>query len=360
VNRFSISPLIAAKAELTHNDYQVGPIVLSTRVRLARNLSQFFFPGWANEAQRKKILKQALSALKKVPFLSGGTFLELDNLTELEKQILIERHLISRELASDNKNAGVAISADQSCAIMINEEDHLRIQLLRSGFKLRDLWKIINQVDTAIEENLDFAFSQEWGYLTACPTNLGTGIRASAMMHLPGLVLANHMEKVVRMVSQVGVAVRGLFGEGTDAKGSVFQISNQQTLGESEEEILKRLMGVLDAIIEQEENARLKLMEDSQTKLLDKIGRARGILQNAHMLSSEESMNMLSLMRLAVDLEFFPESYRVIIDRLFIEAQPGHVQYAAGGPISPEDRDLQRATLLREHFKAIPPLTLNN
>ena len=272
------------------------------------------------------------------------------DLSELERQILVERHLISRELSGAKGGAGVIISKDQAFSVMMNEEDHLRIQVLRAGFNLKKAWSTINELDSALEEHLDFAFSPTLGYLTACPTNLGTGMRASAMMHLPALVISNQMEKVVRAVNQLGMVVRGLFGEGSDASGSIFQISNQTTLGESEEDIIKRLGSVLQSIVEHELNAREKLLEADAGKLLDKVGRAYGILQNSHVLSSSEAMNLLSLIRLGVDLNAFPESNRSIIDRLFIEAQPGHLQHAQKGEFEPGQRDVLRAARLRSEF----------
>jgi protein arginine kinase len=226
--------------------------------------------------------------------------------------------------------------------------------MMRGGFQLKKVWGAINELDSLLEDSFDFAFSPSLGYLTACPTNLGTAMRASAMMHLPALVIASQMEKVVRAVNQLGMVVRGLFGEGSDASGSIFQISNQTTLGESEEEILKRLSGVLQSIIEHELNARARLLESDSGKLFDKIGRAFGILQNGHVLSSNEAMNLLSLIRLGVDLGIFPEARRCVTDRLFIEAQPGHLQYAQKAEVDAGQRDLLRADRLRSEFANFP------
>jgi protein arginine kinase len=218
------------------------------------------------------------------------------------------------------------------------------------------VWKQVDSLDDGLEAKLDLAFSAELGYLTACPTNVGTGMRASVMMHLPALVLGSQMEKVIRAVNQLGLAVRGLHGEGTEASGSIFQISNQQTLGESEEEILKRLGSVLQTIVEQEQNARAKLAEVDAAKLYDKIGRAYGTVRNAHVLTSAEAMNCLSLLRLAVDLGSLPEGERGMIDRLFIECQPGHVQLAARGALETEKRDVARARFLREQLGSLATL----
>ncbi len=356
----SIRSLMEAKSELTHGSRSTRAIVLSTRVRLARNLAQYPFPEWAKESQRREILASCLKAVNALPQMNKSNEYLVEDLSNLEKQILMERHLISREMMQSKKSAGVVISGDQSCAIMLNEEDHLRIQIVRSGYKLKEIWKSINAIDNALEATIDYAFLPDLGYLTACPTNVGTGIRASAMLHLPGLVMANQMEKVVRAVNKLGIAVRGLFGEGSDASGSIFQISNQQTLGESEEEILKRLVNVLDSIIEQEENARQKILETDPTKFFDKIGRAYGILSYGHVLSSAEVMNLLSLMRLAVDLRLLPEGTRRLIDRALIESQPGHVQFAAREKIDPAKRDKFRARYLREHFAGLPALNFDN
>ncbi|HEY1792871.1 MAG TPA: protein arginine kinase [Opitutaceae bacterium] len=346
----TIGALIDTPSELTDTASSKLAIVLMTRIRLARNLSGLPFPGWAKPAQRDKVLESCAAAVNAAPSMKRGLSIGVGELSDLEKKILVERHLISRELSGSRQGSGVVISRDQAYSVMINEEDHLRIQVLRSGFQLKKAWASVNELDSLLEESLDFAFSPELGYLTACPTNLGTAMRASAMMHLPALVISNQMEKVVRAVNQLGMVVRGLFGEGSDASGSIFQISNQTTLGESEEEIIKRLSGVLQSIIEHELNARAKLLESDPAKLFDKIGRAFGILQNGHVLSSNEAMNLLSLIRLGVDIGVFPDARRCVTDRLFIEAQPGHLQHAQKGELDAGQRDLLRAEKLRSEF----------
>lgn len=346
----TIASLIDTPSELTDSASSKTAIVLMTRVRLARNIAGQPFPGWAKSPRRGEIFDTCREAVAATSPMKRSLGVTIDELTPLEKLILVERHLISRELVDSKAGAGVVISRDQTVSVMINEEDHLRIQVLRAGFQLKKAWSTVNDIDTAIEDKIDYAFSPTLGYLTACPTNLGTAMRASAMMHLPALVIANQMEKVVRAVNQLGMVVRGLFGEGSDASGSIFQISNQTTLGESEEEIIKRLGSVLTSIIEHEVNARQKLLEADAGKLFDKIGRAYGILRNSHVLSSGEAMNLLSLLRLGVDLQTFPETHRSVIDRLFIEAQPGHLQHANKGPLEPEQRDRLRAARMRTEF----------
>lgn len=335
------------------------PVVLSTRIRLARNLCDRPFPGWAKPAQRRDILSVCEGAVAAAHTLSGGTVLSMEELTELQKQILVERHLVSRELAGKPVGSAVVISADQAAAVMINEEDHLRIQFLRSGYDLPALWEAINALDSELEQKLDYAFDPHWGYLTACPTNLGTGLRASIMMHLPGMVLGGHMEKVVRALGQKGMVVRGLYGEGSDTSGSIFQISNQQTLGQSEEEIVRELQRITDAMITQERNARLCCLEKDPAKFCDRIGRAYGLLTNAHVLNSAEAMNCLSLIRLAVDMGALPQERRADIDAWFIESQPGHVQYRCGDSADPQSRDVARATFLREQMKGLGPIRLD-
>jgi len=353
--------IIAAPAELTDNRDSKCPVVLMTRIRLARNLANHRFPGRADPAEREEILQRCQESLAGTPGLKRSTSVRIEDLNPQERQLLVERHLISRELSGSTVGGGVVINRDQSVSVMVNEEDHLRIQVLRTGFQFRKAWALIDSLDTALEQSLDYAFSPKLGYLTACPTNLGTGMRASAMMHLPALVIAGQMEKVVRAVNQLGIVVRGLFGEGSDASGSIFQISNQTTLGEAEAVIVKRLQNVLKSIVEHELNARDRLLENDPAKLPDKIGRAFGVLRNAHLISSSEAMNLLSLVRLGVDLGYFPEDHRVGVDRLFIEAQPGHIQHRAGrSEIDSDERDRLRAEQLRCEFAKFSSPGYNN
>ncbi len=331
-----------------------GPIVLMTRVRLARNLRRFPFTGWAKEAQRSDILAECTAAVRALPQMKKAAAFTMQELSDHEKQLLVERHLISRELSASKAGSGVVISRDSTCAIMVNEEDHLRMQVIKPGFQLKRVWKAMSAVDTALEEHLDYAFDSELGYLTACPTNLGTGLRASAMMHLPALVITGQMDKIVRALNQLGLVVRGLHGEGTDASGSIFQISNQTTLGEREEAIIDRLHNVLTTIFRQEMNAREKLLEAEPVKLFDKIGRAYGLLQNARLVTSAEALNLLSLLRLGVDLGGFPAALRLATNRLIILSQPAHIQHASEGEADPAQRDILRAELLRQALAEFP------
>lgn len=349
----TLSALLDNENELTHNIGAQQPIVLSTRIRLARNLGRYPFPGRAKGEQRKEIARLCRESLEGVTKLKRGHTYPMAELSEIEKQVLVERHLISRELSSC-KDGVVMISKDQTCSVMINEEDHLRIQVVKGGFHLKRAWKQADALDSAIEGALDFAYSPTLGYLTACPTNVGTGLRASAMLHLPGLVMSDQMDKVMRALNQEGLAVRGWFGEGSEAFGSIFQISNQQTLGPSEADILQNLSRWLKDIIDQEEDARLRILESDPEKFFDKIARSFGTLRHARMLSSSEAMNLLSLMRLACDMGVFDPDFRVMIDRLIIENQPGHIQIRTDFQLDAMKRDFIRAAVFRESFKALP------
>lgn len=348
-----LSALLDNENELTHNIGAQQPIVLSTRIRLARNLGRFPFPGRAKGEQRKEIARLCREALETITKIKRGHAYPMSELNDVEKLVLVERHLISRELTSC-KDGVVLISKDQTCSVMINEEDHLRIQVVKGGFHLKRAWKQADALDTAIEGALDFAYSPSLGYLTACPTNVGTGLRASAMLHLPGLVMSEQMPKVMQALNADGLAVRGWFGEGSEAFGSIFQISNQQTLGPSEADILQNLSRWLKDIIEQEENARLRILETDPEKFFDKISRSFGTLRHARLLSSSEAMNLLSLMRLACDMGIFDEDYRVMIDRLIIENQPGHIQIRTEIELDAMKRDFIRAAVFRESFKQLP------
>jgi protein arginine kinase len=328
-------------------------IVMSSRVRLARNVRDFAFPGWAKKPERIKVLELIRPAVEGLPEMAGAFSEVMDNLTALDKQILVERHLISREHAAKSVGSGLVLNKEETFCVMINEEDHMRMQALRPGLQLRQAWNAIDRLDTALEKKLDYAFSNELGYLTACPTNLGTGIRVSAMLHLPGLVLAEQINPIIQSVNKLGLAVRGLYGEGTEALGNVFQVSNQMTLGETEGAIVERLEKVLSQIIEHEENARQILMEQRPKVIYNHIGRAYGILANAHSITSKETMNFLSLFRLGVDMGVFPGVDRSLVDELFLTTQPAHLQRKLSDKMSAEERDIVRADMLRDCLKDV-------
>ena len=328
-------------------------IVLTSRVRLARNLKDTPFPGRASKQQREDHLQAIQPVVEALPPMKKGFASDLVSLEDLDRQLLVERHLISRELAKKKQGAAFVLSKDETCSIMINEEDHLRMQVILPGLQIKEAWKAVNKLDTLLEDKLPIAFSGRYGFLTACPTNTGTGIRVSAMLHLPGLVIAEHMQQTITAVNKLGLAVRGLYGEGTEALGNVFQISNQMTLGETENDIIERLNKVVVQIIENEENARAKLLESNPEILFNNIGRAYGILTNAHVISSKEAKNLLSLLRLGLDLGYFPDMDPEVVDELFIVTEPGHIQSKEAKKMSPEERDIMRATQLRERLEGM-------
>ena len=345
---FLITPAEAAQQHGPHDR-----IVMSSRVRLARNLRAASFPGWAKKPERVRILETVQPAVSSLPEMADSFAEAMDNFTALDKQLLVERHLISREHAAKNVGSGLVLNRAETFSVMINEEDHLRMQALRPGFQIREAWTAIDRMDSALEKKLEYAFDNELGYLTACPTNLGTGIRVSAMLHLPGLVLSEQINPIIQSVNKLGLAVRGLYGEGTEALGNVFQVSNQMTLGESETVIVERLEKVVSQIIEHEENARAKLLEEKPKVVFNHIGRAYGVLANAHSISSKETMNLLSLLRLGVDLNLFPNTNRALVDGLFLTTQPAHLQKQQSDKLSAEERDLIRADMVREQLKNV-------
>lgn len=348
-----VTQFLASPAESTRRTGPHDKIVMSSRVRLARNVKGLAFPGWAKKAERVKALEAIRPAVETLPQMLQHFAESMDNLSTIDKQILVERHLISREHAAKSAGSGLVLNKDETLCVMINEEDHLRMQALRPGLQLKQAWLAIDQVDSELEKRLDYAFSNDIGYLTACPTNLGTGIRVSAMLHLPGLVLAEHINQIIQSVNKLGLAVRGLYGEGTEALGNVFQVSNQMTLGETETDIVERLNKVLLQIIEHEENARTTLLEKKPKMVYNHIGRAYGILANAHSISSKETMNLLSLMRMGVDIGLFPGVEKSLIDELFIITQPAHLQKQFSEKLAAEERDVLRADMLRERLRPV-------
>jgi protein arginine kinase len=340
--------------EWLHGDGPQNQVVVSSRVRFARNLRNFPFPGWAKKADRIAVLECVKPQVECLPEMHDAHSVYSQDLSALEKQVLVERHLISREHAAKGVGSAVVINKKQVLSIMINEEDHLRMQAIRSGLQLKNAFKLLDKVDSELAEKLDFAFHAQYGFLTACPTNVGTGMRASAMMHLPGLVLGEQINQVISAVNKVGLAVRGLYGEGTEALGNLFQISNQTTLGEREEEIIARLNKVVESIISHEENARQTLLQKKTVTLLDNVGRAYGILQHAHSMASKEALNLLSYIKLGSDLGIFPADCRAVVDELFITTQPAHLQKGTSQKLQADERDALRARIIREKIAGLP------
>lgn len=340
-------------------DWMIGStadnaVVLTSRIRFARNLTSSPFPGWATKEQRIQSLKEIWPVVEEVREMKNAFSQELSELDSVEKQVLVERHLISREHAARTEGSAAVIDRRQSLSIMINEEDHLRLQALRPGLNLQDAFKSLNKVDDFLQSHLPYAYNRKLGYLTTCPTNLGTGLRASAMLHLPALVISDQINQVLQGVNRMGLAVRGLYGEGTESLGNLFQISNQSTLGESESAIIERLTRVISDVATYELNARQKLLEDNPINLYDKMGRAYGILKHTWMIESKEALTHLSMLRLGAHMGFFPRELATLCDSLLLDIQPAHLQFYSGKKLSPSERDVGRGAVIRHQLQNLP------
>lgn len=327
-------------------------IVISSRVRLARNLSDQPFPMLAANQQAAAVLNKLMEAGQSEPLAEFGQFeqLLLTDLSELDKRVLVEKHLISPNLASESRAGAVLLSENESISLMINEEDHLRIQCMYPGFQIQEAWQLASKLDDAFEEVVDYAFDEQRGYLTTCPTNVGTGLRASVMMHLPALVLTQQINRILTAVTQVGLAVRGLYGEGSEALGNLFQISNQITLGQSEEEIIDNLHNVARQIIEHEKAARRRLLEESPLRIADRVRRSYGILSFASIMDSKEAAQRLSDVRLGADVGILTGISSQSLNELLVMTQPGFLQKTFNEKLSPEQRDIRRAELIRNQI----------
>lgn len=325
-------------------------IVISSRIRLARNLAEFPFLSRATAKERGQIERQVRDLFGKVSVASDMTYISLPPLSPIDRLFLVERHLISREHAFGKGPRGVCLGANEMISIMVNEEDHLRIQGLRSGLQLRATWEQVDDIDSRLEKSLEYAFSPQFGYLTVCPTNVGTGMRASVMLHLPALVMTRQIEKVFQAVAKIGLAVRGLYGEGTQASGDFYQISNQPTLGRAELEIIENIERVIPKIIEFERTVRDNLLEQRREVIEDKVWRAFGMLQTARTINSEETMDLLSAVRMGVNLRIIRDVPMAVVNQLFISTQPAHLQKHERSELSSPERDITRATFIRQRL----------
>jgi protein arginine kinase len=335
---------------------QEGPdsdIVLSSRIRLARNIEDFQFPTvFTNEEAQEIVgLFEKTFAYKSYYPLGKFEFLKMNELRPIEKRVLVEKHLISPYLAEDCTFGACLLSENEEVSIMINEEDHVRIQCLFPGFQLTEALEMASRLDDWIEAHVNYAFDEKRGYLTSCPTNVGTGLRASVMMHLPALILTQQMNRIIPAINQLGLVVRGTYGEGSEALGNIFQISNQITLGKSEEDIVEDLKSVVQQLIAQERMAREALVKTSNIQLEDRVFRSYGILTNSRIIESKEAAQCLSDVRLGIDLGYIKNVSRSILNELMILMQPGFLQQYAGGALRPSERDVRRAALIRERLK---------
>jgi protein arginine kinase len=323
-------------------------IVMSSRIRLARNLSPEVFPNKGGKKDLETVFASVEKAVGKINLFKGATLFRMNDLDQIDRQLLVERHLMSHEHASNPEGKGLLVSAEEVVSVMINEEDHLRIQVMRSGINLTEAWDIINAIDDALSKELNYAFLPNWGYLTACPTNTGTAMRGSVMMHLPALVMTKQINKVLAAISKLSFASRGFYGEGTQASGNFYQISNQVSLGHSEEDIIQNINGLIRQVIEQEEQARQALLVQNRPMLEDKICRSWGLLKTARIISSQEAIELFSMVRLGVDTGILKNVDNKALNELFIVIQPAHLQKIEGKKLNAFERDTKRAAVIRQ------------
>jgi len=326
-------------------------VVISSRVRLARNAAGHRFMTRASLDERRELAQHLRAAVEAASLGPDQEYYDLEQLSDLDRAVLVERHLISRELAEAEGPRGVAVARDETVSIMINEEDHLRMQVLQGGFEVERAWTDMDALDRTLEGQVHYAFDPQYGYVTACPTNVGTGLRVSVMLHLPALTMTRELQRVFAAAAKIDFIVRGLYGEGTQAHGDFFQVSNQKTLGRSEEEILRNLCVVVPQIVRYERKVRGALFTEHTRQVEDRVWRAYGILCSARMMSSEEALHLLSQVRLGVILGIIKNVDLPTINRLFVRTRPAHLQKIAGRELDAQERDMVRADFLRNSLQ---------
>jgi protein arginine kinase len=348
-----LSDLTSHAGEWLRGNGPMNEVVISSRIRLARNLAGHPFLTRCSRNQRQSVESKVRETILAAGIASKTLYVDLESAPEIDRQLLVERHLISKPHAGAEGARGVAIGENETVSIMVNEEDHLRLQVLRSGLQLEEAWEQINRIDDLLESKLDYAFHPRFGYLTACPTNVGTGIRVSVMLHLPALKLTGEIEKVFRAAKELRLAVRGLYGEGTEATGDFYQISNQTTLGKPEEEIIGDFRSlVIPKIIDYERHARRTLLDDRTIALDDKVSRALGLLRNARLMASDETLLLLSHLRMGVNLGRVKDIDIRTINELFLLTQPAHLQKIQGRKLEGDIRRAARADYIRQRLGA--------
>lgn len=350
----SVDVFVKQPAEWLRGSGPDHDIVMSSRIRIARNLSGFNFSQKLTEEQQSEIIHICERVIHTSRMMKDAFFFDYSELTPLDKQFLVERHLISREHATEKGQKAVMINPSEVVSVMILEEDHLRIQAFQSGFNLNESWNIINQIDDEFEKNLDYSFDPNLGYLTACPTNVGTGLRASCMLHLPSLVITKQVHKVLQALAKLNLAARGLYGEGTQATGNFFQFSNQMTLGQNEEEIIENLVSVIRQVVEHEREAREHLKQKRKLKFEDQLWRSLGLLKSARMMSSAEATQLLSLVQLGLQMGLIQSVLTSQdLNSLFLLIQPAHLQKISAKVLNSAERDQRRAEIIRTHLKNV-------
>jgi protein arginine kinase len=345
-----LNDLTQSTGEWLRGDGPESDIVISSRVRLARNLADYPFMNRATPQDRLNIEKMLHDRIFEVVSQNDILYFDMEGLEKVDRQLLVERHLVSREHAEGQGARAVVIDTREKYSLMINEEDHLRMQVMQSGLNLQNVWEQINRLDDLIEEKVTYAFHDRLGYLTACPTNVGTGLRVSVMLHLPALVITRQIEKVFRSLQKISLAVRGLYGEGSQAMGDFYQISNQITLGRSETDLIQQVGDIVPVIIDYERQAREFLIKESHENLHDRVSRAFGILRTAQTISSEETMHLLSSVRMGVNLGLIRDVGIPAVNELFLRTQPAHLQKLTGGELDSTDRNIERARYLRRYL----------
>lgn len=326
-------------------------IVISSRLRIARNLDRTQFPSIANKTQTQNTVKKINNAINTNPFFKSCTINTINKLSEKTKNLMMERDIINKDFLH-GYGKELIIAKNEQYNILVNEEDHIRIQVIRSGLQLSDIWNTANTIDNELERNLNFAFSEKYGYLTACPTNIGTGIRASVMIHLPALKLLTQIGNLFKTIQQIGFTIRGFYGEGTDAIGDIYQVSNQITLGLTEKEIINNITNITNQIINYEINARKEIIEKDTLSITDKVWRSYGILQYAKSLNLIETMNYISDLRLGIDLDILKNINYSMLNRSYILIQPGHLK-SIYSEESESNLNILRADIIKNNLKEV-------
>ena len=324
-------------------------VVISTRVRVARNISKYRFPSYMTVDESDSLTDDILNGMKEV-IDDNYRFIRIRDISPRDQMVYIEDHLISPNLIERKDKSSFLIRNDERAIIMINEEDHIRIQTLFPGFNLTDAWKLCSDIDDKLSEKLEYAFDEKWGYLTACPTNVGTGMRASVMLHLPCITMSKTINSLIEGLREIGLTVRGLYGEGSEAHGYLYQISNQVTLGESEEDIIGKLNKVVYQIIQRERKTREYLKKNNSIDFENRIYRSYGILSYARIMSSKEAITHLSNLRLGWEMGLFSNDEIKDIFNLMIEIQPANIQKKFDKDMNDEDRDIARAKKIRDYL----------
>jgi protein arginine kinase len=346
----NLESLAVSRAPWLDAEGDLADHVISSRIRLARNLARIPYPSVANSTQRSEVTETFSACTELLETLAPGRFFRARDLDVTDRQLLVERHLTSPEFMRESTELGVFVAEGEKISVTVNEEDHLRIQTLGSGLSLQSAWKSACDVDRGLDSRLTFDFDRDFGYLTACPTNVGTGLRASVLVHLPALVLTREIESYLGRLSKLGFVARGFYGEGTDVQGNLFQLSNQTTLGQTEEEITSGLESITKQLVDQEREAEKTLLRDARLELEDRVWRAWAVITHARMLNSSEMMNLLSAVRLGSGLGLLHKVPPSTLNELLVLTQPAHLQKVGGGTLSTEERDARRAQLFRERL----------